>query len=185
MAPFNAYKTPAPLVEQPYHAETPEDAYDLNFLLNELPIPEFLETPGGVRLVPLVVSPTIRSRRPGADQRVYSPLSMHKLYTSCSSLTPRCTTTSPTDPSTPSLPSSPSSRDVDKTLRPYSSQSTTNPSSSPPLPPQPTDLLILHDSQDSSVLFEVARNTVSRKSAISTSYLRSRGAMSPPMHVGS
>ncbi|GAA5890831.1 hypothetical protein JCM6882_008829 [Rhodosporidiobolus microsporus] len=57
--PFlNAYKPPAPLPEEEYHAETPPEEYDLNFVYSA---PERLETPGGVRLEPFV--PSLHGRR--------------------------------------------------------------------------------------------------------------------------
>lgn len=59
MAYLNTYKPPAPLPEDSYHLSTPLDSYDLNFSL--LSIPPLLETPGGVRLYPLI--PSIHARR--------------------------------------------------------------------------------------------------------------------------
>ncbi|SCV68914.1 BQ2448_1035 [Microbotryum intermedium] len=53
MSHLNLYKPPQPLEVKPYHAETKKEEYDLNFVF---PVPEALETEGGVRLVPLVPS---------------------------------------------------------------------------------------------------------------------------------
>ncbi|GAA5839639.1 hypothetical protein JCM11251_003565 [Rhodosporidiobolus azoricus] len=57
--PFlNAYKPLAPLAQEEYHASTPPEKYDLNFVYE---VPEQLETRDGVRLEPLV--PSLHGRR--------------------------------------------------------------------------------------------------------------------------
>ncbi|SGY28906.1 BQ5605_C002g00983 [Microbotryum silenes-dioicae] len=53
MPNLNLYVPPQPLETKTYHLQTPKEEYDLNFVL---PVPEFLETEDGVRLVPLVPS---------------------------------------------------------------------------------------------------------------------------------
>ena len=55
---LNSYKAPASLPPQDYHLDTLASAYDVNFCLDA---PEELSTPGGVTLVPLIVSHTTDS----------------------------------------------------------------------------------------------------------------------------
>lgn len=49
----NDYTVSPPLPEAAYHLDTPLEEYDLNWVYHS--IPPLLETPGGVRLVPLIV----------------------------------------------------------------------------------------------------------------------------------
>ncbi|GAA6023868.1 hypothetical protein JCM11491_003298 [Sporobolomyces phaffii] len=66
--PFlNGYTAPGTLAELEYHATTPLEDYDLNWVYGS--VPASLETPGGVRLVPLI--PSIHGRR------LYRLLSAH------------------------------------------------------------------------------------------------------------
>ncbi|KAI5481040.1 GNAT family acetyltransferase [Pseudohyphozyma bogoriensis] len=51
--PTNSWKPPAPTPVLPYHLDTPADEYDLNFFW---PVPDKMETPGGVRLEPVIPS---------------------------------------------------------------------------------------------------------------------------------
>ncbi|SDA01352.1 BZ3500_MvSof-1268-A1-R1_Chr10-1g02597 [Microbotryum saponariae] len=53
MPNLNLYVPPQPLERKAYHLQTPKEEYDLNFVF---PVPEYLQTEGGVRLVPLVPS---------------------------------------------------------------------------------------------------------------------------------
>ena len=56
MPHLNAYRPPPALTEAPYHESTPLEDYDLNWVYGS--VPPLLETPGGVRLVPLIVRST-------------------------------------------------------------------------------------------------------------------------------
>ncbi|GAA5915325.1 GNAT family N-acetyltransferase [Sporobolomyces salmoneus] len=51
---LNTFKAPPSLPEAPYHNNTPLEDYDLNWIYRSFP--PLLETPGGVRLVPLIPS---------------------------------------------------------------------------------------------------------------------------------
>ncbi|GAA5985406.1 hypothetical protein JCM5350_007755 [Sporobolomyces pararoseus] len=65
---LNAYRPPPALTEAPYHESTPLEDYDLNWVYGS--VPPLLETPGGVRLVPLI--PSLHGKR------LYQLLSAHR-----------------------------------------------------------------------------------------------------------
>ncbi|KAM0751442.1 acyl-CoA N-acyltransferase [Meredithblackwellia eburnea MCA 4105] len=73
--PINLYKNPEPLPELEHHLVTPSEKYDLNFCYPD--IPDRLETPGGVVLVPIIPSlharPLFEAHLPHPSQYQYFP----------------------------------------------------------------------------------------------------------------
>ncbi|GAA5969962.1 hypothetical protein JCM3765_002324 [Sporobolomyces pararoseus] len=65
---LNNYRPPSSLAEAPYHDSTLLEDYDLNWVYGS--VPSLLETPGGVRLVPLI--PSLHGKR------LYKLLSAHR-----------------------------------------------------------------------------------------------------------